>query len=77
MAADMIDHATYKKLKHYNRAQMSEFCQRIYAQGVDAGKKSVDGIDADEVYSVIATVRGIGVKRLAAIKEAVEAAFGK
>ena len=54
---------------------MSEFCQEIYALGVAEGKKSVDGVESDDVYKVIAGVRGIGPKRLAAIREAVETAF--
>lgn len=70
-----INHATYKLLKHYNRAQMSEFCQRLYAQGYEAASSGSQDIDTDEVYTAISRVRGIGPKRLAAIKEAVETAF--
>ena len=75
MVAVTIDHATYKKVKHLNRQELSEFCQEIYALGVAEGKKSVDGVESDDVYKVIAGVRGIGPKRLAAIREAVETAF--
>ena len=75
MAVVTIDHATYKKVKHFNRQELSEFCQKIYALGVEEGKKSVDGVESDDVYKVIASVRGIGPKRLAAIREAVETAF--
>lgn len=77
MVAVTIDHATYKKVKHLNRQELSEFCQEIYALGVAEGKKSVDGVESDDVYKVIAGVRGIGPKRLAAIREAVETAFEK
>lgn len=75
MAVVMIDHATYKKVKHLNRQELSEFCQEIYALGVKEGKECVDGVESDDVYKVIASVRGIGPKRLAAIREAVETAF--
>lgn len=75
MAVVMIDHATYKKVKHLNRQELSEFCQEIYALGVKEGKECVDGVESDDVYKVIASVRGIGPKRLAAIKKAVDTAF--
>ena len=77
MVAVTIDHATYKKVKHLNRQELSEFCQEIYALGVAEGKKSVDGVESDDVYKVIASVRGIGPKRLAAIKQAVDTAFNQ
>lgn len=77
MAVVTIDHATYKKVKHFNRQELSEFCKKIYALGVEEGKKSVDGVESDDVYKVIAGVRGIGPKRLASIKEAVETAFNQ
>ncbi len=70
-----IDHATYKKLKHYNRDEMSKFCERLYMQGYNEGKKGESEMDSEELYAVIAAVRGIGPKRLAAIKTAVESAF--
>lgn len=72
-----INHAMYKLLKHYNREQMSEFCQRLYAQGYEAASNGSQDIDTEEVYAAISHVRGIGPKRLAAIKEAVETAFLK
>ena len=75
MAVVMIDQTTYKKVKHLNRQELSEFCQEIYALGVKEGKECVDGVESDDVYKVIASVRGIGPKRLAAIREAVETAF--
>ena len=77
MAVVMIDHATYKKVKHLNRQELSEFCQEIYALGVKEGKECVDGVESDDVYKVIASVRGIGPKRLAAIRAAVDTAFNQ
>lgn len=70
-----IDHATYKRIKHYDRAQLTQFCTNMYAQGYSEG--SADGIDAERVFEVISGVRGIGPKRIAAIREAVNAAFGE
>ena len=75
MAVVTIDHATYKKVKHFNRQELSEFCQEIYALGVKESKEGADDVEPDDVYKVIASVRGIGPKRLAAIKEAVDTAF--
>lgn len=75
MASATIDHGTYKRIKHYDRAQMAKFCENLYMQGYNDAKRTDDGVDSDAVYAVIAGVRGIGPKRLAAIKEAVDTAF--
>jgi hypothetical protein len=70
-----INHATYKAIKHYNRSQLAQFCTNLYKQGYQDGETGSTGIDSEAVFDVIARVRGIGPKRLAAIKEAVETAF--
>ena len=44
-------------------------------QGYNDAKRTDEGVDSEAVYAVIASVRGIGPKRLAAIKQAVETAF--
>ncbi len=73
--APEITHAVYKAIKHYNRAQLAQFCTNLYMNGYNDG--NTEGIDADRVFAVISGVRGIGPKRLAAIKAAVNGAFGE
>lgn len=75
MANVTIDHGTYKQIKHYDRAQMAKFCENLYMQGYNDAKRTDEGVDSEAVYAVIASVRGIGPKRLAAIKGAVDTAF--
>ena len=74
---EQISHVTYKTIKRMNRTELSEFCQKLYAEGRNSVKAADDGIEADDVYKVIAGVRGIGPKRLAAIKQAVDTAFNQ
>lgn len=33
----MIDHATYKTIKHYNRERMDNFCKRLSKAGFEKG----------------------------------------
>jgi hypothetical protein len=70
-----INHATYKAIKHYNRSQLAQFCTNLYKQGYQDGETGSTGIDSEAVFDVIARVRGIGPKRLSAIRSAVESAF--
>lgn len=57
---EQISHVTYKSIKRMNRTELSEFCQKLYAEGRNSVKAADDGIEADDVYKVIAGVRGIG-----------------
>lgn len=70
-----ISRAVYRDIKRYSRPQFEEFCENLYMQGYR--DSDADGIDADRVFAVISNVRGIGPKRLAAIKAAVNSAFGE
>lgn len=67
----------YKNVKKYDRQQFSAFCTDLYTYGFEDGRDSVPGIEVNDIYEVIASVKGIGPKKLAEIKEAVENAFGK
>lgn len=76
-AGPVISRETYRSLKHRNRKQLASFCEDIYMSGYKDGRASVPGVDVEQLYKVIASVPGIGEKRLAQIKAAVEAAFGQ
>ena len=66
----------YKKVKKLDRQQFVEFCATLYYSGIEDGKASVPGIDAEKIYEVIAGVKGIGPKKMADIRTAIEAEFG-
>ena len=72
----VIDRNTYKNVKHFNREQLMRFCEMIYSDGYNDGRESVPGVDTEQLYKVIASVPGIGEKRMAQIRAAVDAAFG-
>lgn len=71
-----ITREVYKGVKKYDRQQFDTFCRELYKNGFDDGRDSVPGIDIDKIYEVIANTKGIGPKKLAEIKENIEAAFG-
>lgn len=75
MAGPEITREVYKSVKKFDRKDFQEFCTNVYKQGYSDGRESVPGIDIAEVYEVIASVPGIGAKRLAMIKEAVDKEF--
>lgn len=66
----------YKKVKKLDRQQFVEFCATLYYSGIEDGKSSVPGIDAERIYEVIGGVKGIGPKKMAEIRAAIEAEFG-
>lgn len=70
-----ITREVYKSVKKFDREKFQEFCTDVYKQGYLDGRESVPGIDIAEVYEVIASVPGIGAKRLSMIKEAVDKEF--
>lgn len=71
----MITRAKYKAIKAYDHKQMEEFLTDVYKNGYKDGRDSVPGIDVQDVIQAISETKGIGEKKLAAIKESVEAVF--
>lgn len=71
-----ITREIYKRVKKLDRQQFVEFCATLYYSGIEDGKASVPGIDAEKIYEVIAGIKGIGPKKLEDIKAAIEAEFG-
>lgn len=75
MAGPEITREVYKSVKKFDRKEFQEFCTDVYKQGYLDGRESVPGVDVVRLYEVIASIPGIGVKRLSMIKEAVDMAF--
>lgn len=71
-----ITREVYKSVKKFDRQQFVSFCKNLYTFGFEDGRASVPGIDAEKIYEVIAGVKGIGPKKMAEIRAAIEAEFG-
>ena len=67
-----IDASTYKRIKAFDFSEMNAWIERLYRAAFNDGIESVKITDADDVIKEISNVKGIGPKRLAAIKEAME-----
>lgn len=68
----------FKTVKRYDHAQFDQFCELIYTQGYEEGKKSVTTkeIDLNSLMETIGGVKGIGAARLNKIKELVSERYG-
>lgn len=71
----VISREIYRAMKHRNREEFASFCEQMYMSGYNDGRESVPGVDTEQLYKVIASVPGIGEKRMAQIRAAVDAAF--
>lgn len=56
---------------------MEQFCSDIYKSGYEDGRASVPGVDVETIMEAIRSVKGIGAKRLYAIRDSIEAVFAK
>lgn len=72
-----ITREVYKKVKHFDRVQLTNFCKDLYTFGFEDGQKSVAGVDDEELYKVIAETKGIGPKTLEELKANINAAFAE
>ncbi len=72
-----ITRTVYKDVKRYDRQQFTAFCTDLYKYGFDDGRASVPGIDLQDVLRAVSETKGIGEKKLAAIKESIEAVFAQ
>lgn len=75
MQTPEISREVYKTIKHYSRAELERFCTNLYMRGYNDGRESVPGIDIEQVCKAIARVDGIGQKRMAAIRTAIDKAY--
>lgn len=65
-----LNRKTYKDIKKMDHGQMSRFCENLYTNGYEDGKKDSEGLSEEEVKQVILQVKGIGEKKAADIIEA-------
>lgn len=71
----LITRARYKSIKAFDHRQMENFCADIYKSGYEDGRASVPGVDVETIMEAIRSVKGIGAKRLYAIRDSIEATF--
>lgn len=62
----LVTRKEYDKIRKYDHSTMDKYMRTIYKsgweEGVSAGKKSVPGIDLDEIMEAIGGIKGIGEK---------------
>lgn len=73
----LITRARYKAIKAFDHRQMENFCADIYKSGYEDGGASVPCVDVETIMEAIRNVKGIGAKRLYAIRDSIEAVFAK
>lgn len=73
----LITRARYKSIKAFDHQQMENFCADIYKSGYEDGRASVPDVDVETIMEAIRSVKGIGAKRLYAIRDNIEAVFAK
>jgi hypothetical protein len=67
-----IDAALFQKIKSLDFSEMNDWLARYYQAAYQDGIDAVPGADITDVLKAIGEVKGIGPKRLAAIKEALD-----
>ncbi len=72
-----ITREVYKGVKKFDRQQFMSFCTDLYKFGYEDGRESIPAVDVEEIMTVIGSINGIGEKRMAHIREGVEALFAK
>lgn len=73
----LLTRAKYKSIKAFDHQQMEQFCMDVYKSGYEDGRESVPGVDITAVYEAVASVKGIGPKKLGEIKARLEPLFGE
>ena len=71
----MLTRKQYKSIKKMD--DMETWVESIYQSGYNDGRKSVPGIDLEEVKKVILNIKGIGEKKAAAIIESLDINMAK
>ncbi|MCM1102000.1 MAG: hypothetical protein NC398_11520 [Acetatifactor muris] len=69
-----LNRKEYKEVKKMDHGQMSDFCNRIYQRGHEAGKKESAGLSEAELRKAVLRVKGIGEKKAEDIVQALTAA---
>lgn len=66
----VLNRKQYDRIRRMDHCQMTLWAESMYKSGFADGKKSAEGLTADEVREVVLGVRGIGEKRAATIVNA-------
>ena len=64
----LITRARYKAIKAFDHKQMEQFCSDVYKNGYEDGRA---GVDVETIMEAIRSVKGIGAKRLYAIRDSI------
>ena len=67
-----IDAGLFQKIKSLDFSEMNDWLKRYYQAAYQDGIDAVPGADITDVLKAIGEVKGIGPKRLAAIKEVLD-----
>ncbi|MGN0619271.1 MAG: hypothetical protein ACI4J7_09650 [Ruminiclostridium sp.] len=65
----LLDRATYKKIKSFDRVQMDNFIKDIYKS---AAEEADTAVDMDKLRKEIGAIKGVGESRLNEIKDIIE-----
>ena len=68
----VINRKEYQNIRKMDHNQMNLYIQSIYKSGYAEGAKSVPGIDISKIGEILLGIKGLGVKRVADILEALE-----
>lgn len=66
----VLNRKQYDRIRRMDHCQMTLWAESMYKSGFADGKKSAEGLTADEVREVVLGVKGIGEKRAATIVNA-------
>lgn len=67
-----LEASTFRAIKGMDFSEMNDWLKRYYQAAYEDGIEAVPGADITDVLKAIGEVKGIGPKRLAAIKEALD-----
>ena len=67
----VLNRKKYQSIRKMDHGQMSAFCETLYKEGFENGKKAAEGLTVDEVREAILNVKGIGEKKAADIIAAI------
>lgn len=65
-----LNRKTYKSVKKMDHGQMSSFCENLYMNGYEAGRRAAKGLSEGEIMQVLLQVKGIGEKKAKDILQA-------
>lgn len=67
----------YRGIKQMNSAEMGTFLGNVFQEGFDAALKNTNNVTIEDLHNAIATVKGIGDKRMAEIDNAIKKLFNE